>query len=285
MSRSHVVDSLTAAEFLDDHLRPGRPVVVRGTLNGWKVPPPWDLASLRERFGDYEVPLFDTLFELEELVTFADYVDTHTGTGQDGGTSIPPYLRWFTRQRQDQTITADDAFEQLADDWAMPSWLPEDDYVFPPADGRLDPTRDLFPAKGLFVCGTGGRTRLHVDPWASDACLCQAAGDKRFIMYPPETGALLTDGEGGTVDLDDPDDARFPRWREAVPVLDEVLSPGDAIFIPQGWYHTAVALQDSVSLTWNFTHRVHQERFEAYVRSGGDADPVVSYFISGGERP
>ncbi|MFC4494866.1 cupin-like domain-containing protein [Streptomyces ovatisporus] len=287
MSRSHVVDSLTATDFLHKHLEPGLPVVVRGTLNGWRVPPPWGLTWLKERFGDCEVPLFDTLFAMEELVTFGDYVDTHTGmdTGLDENTSIPPYLRWFTQQSKDQMITADEAFEELADYWAVPSWLPQGDYVFPPASGQLDATRDSFPARGMFVCGTGGRTRLHVDPWASDACLCQVTGDKRFIMFPPEAGEFLTDGNGGTVDLDEPDGTRFPEWRRAVPALDEVLSPGDAIFIPQGWYHTAIALTDSVSLTWNFTHRVHEERFGAYLSSGGEADPVVAYFMSNDERP
>lgn len=282
MPGTYVVESLTAEDFLADHLAPGRPVVVRGTLNSWKVPPPWGLTWLKERFGDYEVPLFDTLFSMEELVTFADYVDTHTGRGED--TSVPPYLRWFTQQQHDQMLTADEAFGELADDWDVPSWLPRGDFVFPPAPGPLDATRDPFPAKGMFVCGAGGRTRLHVDPWASDACLCQVTGDKRFVMFPPEAGQFLTDGAGGTVDLDAPDAERFPDWEKAVPVLDEVLSPGDAIFIPQGWYHTAIALQDSVSLTWNFTHRVHEERFAAYLRSGGGNEPVVSYFISGDWR-
>lgn len=280
MSRSQVVESLSATDFLHSYLEPGRPVVVRGALNGWKVPPPWGLAYLKERFGDCEVSLFDTLFALEEVTTFADYVDDFTG--RQDSTGIPPYLRWFTRQSHDQMICADDAFEEMADDWSVPSWLPEEDYVFPPAAGRLDATRDAFPARGLFVCGTGGRTRLHVDPWASDACLCQVTGSKRFIMFPPEAGEFLSDGDGGTVDLDRPDGTRFPEWERAVPVLDEVLSPGDAIFIPSGWYHTAIALEDSVSLTWNFAHRVHEERFETHLRSGGDSDPVVAYFMSNG---
>ncbi|MCZ7412939.1 cupin-like domain-containing protein [Streptomyces sp. WMMC897] len=281
MAPSHVVEALSAADFLRNHLEPGQPVVVRGSLNGWRVPPPWRLQDLKERFRDAEVSLFDTLFTLEEVATFGDYIDEHTGQGDAG---IPPYLRWFTQQSHDQMIVADDAFAELADDWSMPSWLPEGDYLLPPAAGPVNASRDRFPARGMFVCGQGGRTRLHVDPWASDACLCQVTGRKRFIMYGPETGEFLTDSEGGTVDLDHPDESRFPRWKQAVPTLDEVLSPGDAIFIPQGWYHTAIALDDSVSLTWNFTHRVHEERFDTFLRSGGGEDPVISYFLGDVEK-
>ncbi|MCF6522527.1 cupin-like domain-containing protein [Streptomyces sp. JJ36] len=276
MSHPHVVESLSPAEFLNRHLGPGQPVVVRGALDGWPEPPPWHLEDLARKFGDHEVTLFDTLFALEEVATFAEYVDRHTGAAVQG---VPPYLRWFTRQSDEQMMEADEAFAELAEDWTMPSWLPRGDYVFPPAEGPVDAARDRFPARGLFVCGRGGRTRLHVDPWASDACLCQVTGRKRFVMYAPGQGPLLSDAEG-VVDLDAPDETRFPRWKEAVPTLDEVLAPGDAIFIPSGWYHTAVALDDSVSLTWNFTHRVHEERFAAHLRAGGGSDPVVAYFLN-----
>lgn len=269
--------ALSPGQFLEDFLAPGRPVVVRGALGSWPAAPPWELGELTRRFGDAPVPVFDTLFSLRRVLRFADFVAAHTGPTVAG---VPPYpyLRWYTRYSHETLLPwADEAFAALAGEWSMPSWLPESDYVFPRWRGPVDAARDAFPARGLFVCGTGGRTRLHIDPWASDACLCQVTGSKRFMMYPPTTGELLADG-AATVDLDQPDELRFPRWRQAVPVLDEILYPGDAIFIPAGWYHAAVAQADSVSITWNFIHRVHEDRFAAYLRSGGETDPVVSYF-------
>jgi hypothetical protein len=268
------VGSLDSPEFVEGFLRPGRPVVVRGALTAWSAAPPWDLGGLTERFGDYPVPIYDTLFSLQQVASFRDYVAAHTGSSVR---DVPPYLRWFTRQSRDRLPWADRAFTELADEWAMPSWLPDADYVFPATRGRADASRDAFPAKGLFVCGAGGRTRLHVDPWASDACLCQVTGSKRFIMYPAQARDLLTAGNA-TVDLDNPDERRFPRWRDATAVLDEVLHPGDAIYIPAGWFHTAIALSDSVSITWNFVHRTNEDRFVSYLRSGGAADPTVAFF-------
>jgi hypothetical protein len=267
-------EQLTADRFFHDFLEPNRPVVVRGALASWGATPPWDLATLDARFGSHPVPLYDTLFSLQRVATFSDYVAAHTGTATTG---VPPYLRWFAKQSNDRMPWADKAFAELSGEWAMPSWLPDADYLFPRTRGTVDAATHAFPAKGIFVCGTEGRTRLHVDPWASDACLCQVTGSKRFRMYPPSSGALLSD-RTGVVNPDEPDDARFPRWRDAVPVIDEVLHPGDAIFIPAGWFHSAVALTDSVSITWNFVHEVHEKRFSAYLRSGGTADPIVTYF-------
>jgi hypothetical protein len=159
----------------------------------------------------------------------------------------------------------------------MPDWLPDSGYVFPETSGPVDAARDRFPGQGLFVCGRGGRTRLHVDPWVSDACLCQTTGRKRVIMFAPEAGDVLEAG-GEVVDVDEPDERAFPHWHEAKPDFDEVLHPGDAVFIPAGWYHTAIALDDSVSITWNFVHELHGDRFERYLRAGGAEDPTVAFF-------
>jgi hypothetical protein len=242
------VASLSADEFVIRFLAPREPVHVRGA-EGWAWAPEWSLAELVRRFGEHRVPLYDSLFALRGLSTFADYVARYTGRSAAGE---PPYLRWYTRQGPQRMPWADAAFAELAELWAMPAWLPRSGYLLPWSGG--DATRDPFPAKGLFVCGAGGRTRWHVDPWASDACLCQATGDKRVLVFAP--GA---------------DHSTPPR-------LDVLLHPGDCLYLPAGWPHSAVALSDSVSITWNFVHEVHREPFERYLRSGGAADPVVRHF-------
>lgn len=263
-------------QFTKEFLAPGRPLLARDAMAGSAWAPPWSLSILARRFGQCRVPLYDTLFSLQGLSTFGGYVAQHTG---EGVTGVPPYLRWFARQSADRLPWADAAFEDLEGEWSVPSWLPVSDYILPATMTAVDAARDPFPAKGLFVCGRGGRTRLHVDPWVSDACLCQMTGSKRLIMFPPEAQEMLGDAEG-LIDLDAPDERRFPNWRDARPELDEVLQPGDAAFIPAGWLHTAVALEDSVSITWNFVHETASERFDSYLRGGGADDPTVRYFTS-----
>jgi hypothetical protein len=261
-------------EFIDAYLAGNKPLVARGCLR-WPVLPPWDLGLLARKFGDYHVPVFDTLFEMQRVVRFGEYVASITD--ERPGEEPPPYMRWYSRQRRVQLICADEAFAALAESWAVPAWLPSADYVFPAIKENADPVRDRFPAKGIFVCPAGGRTRLHVDPWASDAFLCQVTGEKRFKMYPPRAARFLSDGES-VVDIDQPDAARFPQWKSIAPALDVTLYPGDGIFIPAGWFHAAVALTPSVSITWNFVHAVNADRFAVYVESGGSADPTVKYF-------
>jgi hypothetical protein len=270
-----VVDALDNDTFFEDYFQPGRPVLVRGAVSAWGTPPPWRFDWLTERFAHHRVPLYDTLFGVTGVTTFARYVERYTASKRS---SMPPYLRWFVRQHTGDLPWSDEAFRELESDWRAPAWLPDSDFVFP-RFRHADPVRDGFPGKGLFVCGRGGRTRLHTDPWATDAVLWQTTGTKRVTLYSPDAGHLLA-RDGAVVDLEKPDDERFPRWRSAVPVIDEVLQPGDMLFIASGWYHAAVALEDSVSLTWNFVHATHQARFDRYLKDGGGADRTVEYFLS-----
>jgi len=71
----------------------------------------------------------------------------------------------------------------------------------------------------------------------------QLSGRKRFIIFPPEDWPCLYPypvhhdlDRRSQVDLDKPDDARFPRWREARGMIVE-LNPGDCLYIPPLWWH------------------------------------------------
>ena len=77
-----------------------------------------------------------------------------------------------------------------------------------------------------------------------DVFVLQVAGEKRWMIHEPVHPAPLRDQE-------------WTRYRPAVeraaagePVLDAVLHPGDALYLPRGWLHSAEALGDvSVHLT------------------------------------
>lgn len=102
----------------------------------------------------------------------------------------------------------------------------------------------------------------HYDAMENIACC--AVGRRRFTVFPPEQVANLYPGPleptpGGqvvsVVDFAHPDFERYPRFRDALAAAQTaVLEPGDAIFIPNLWWHHVQALQPFnvlVNYWWN----------------------------------
>ncbi len=94
-----------------------------------------------------------------------------------------------------------------------------------------------------------------------DNVACVVFGRRKFTVFPPDQIANLyvgptLDAPGGvpisTVDLNQPDLERFPKFAEALEVAQQAtLEPGDAIFIPTPWWHAVESL-DQINVLINY---------------------------------
>ena len=99
---------------------------------------------------------------------------------------------------------------------------------------------------------------IHSDP--ADNIACVVAGQRRFTLFAPECLPDLAMGPfdptpaGTPISMADPrspDLNKYPRFGRALEVSQQaLLEPGDAIFIPYGWYHHVQSL-DPVSMLVN----------------------------------
>ena len=120
------------------------------------------------------------------------------------------------------------------------------------------PILDASVAPRIWL-GTAFTTPAHFDESSNVACV--VAGRRRFTLFPPEQIANLYIGPldfapTGTpmsmVRLAEPDEARFPRFREALAAAQVAeLEPGDAIYIPGLWWHHVESL-DKVNALVNY---------------------------------
>lgn len=107
----------------------------------------------------------------------------------------------------------------------------------------------------------GNRIRVAAHYDAKENIACCVAGRRRFTLYPPDQIAGLYPGPfeltpAGTpvsmVDAQAPDLTRFPLYAEAARhASSATLKPGDAIYIPYGWWHGVESL-DPVSILVNY---------------------------------
>ncbi|WP_426689247.1 cupin-like domain-containing protein [Rhodanobacter ginsengiterrae] len=116
------------------------------------------------------------------------------------------------------------------------------DHALPFLDAQIQPRLWL---------GNRVTTPAHFDEYANIACV--VCGSRRFTLFPPGqvrnlyVGPLDFAPTGAAISmarLDQVDDPRFPRLREALAHAQVTeLLPGDAIFVPPLWWHHVTSLQ------------------------------------------
>jgi hypothetical protein len=110
--------------------------------------------------------------------------------------------------------------------------------------------------------GNAVKVNTHFDLACNIACV--AGGRRRFTLFPPDEIANLyiapldftpSGAPVSLVQLTRPDHDRFPRYAQALRhALQAELDPGDALFIPFGWWHHVESLTPFnvlVNYWWN----------------------------------
>jgi hypothetical protein len=224
-----------ADDFYERHYATLSPVVLTGLLRDWPALSRWTPAWLKSRFGDVEVaavygraqdpsPDLNTP-SLTRAVRLGDFVDDVLAAGESNDLYLVAQARNIER------------------DALHPLW---DDVRWDPA--LLDPARRAGAAALWF--GPGGTvTSMHHD--TANILLCQVYGEKRVTLAAPWEPALEPLRRGVYADFDPESDAppaADVRLRRAT------LTPGDALFIPAGWWQHVRAMSVSISLgLTNFT--------------------------------
>jgi hypothetical protein len=96
---------------------------------------------------------------------------------------------------------------------------------------------------------------MHFDGENAHATVTEIYGDKEMVMYPPSDGAYLypdpkVPNKSQIADPHTIDVERFPLQAKATQHRG-IIGPGDMVFIPSKWWHTARALSPSISVGMN----------------------------------
>jgi hypothetical protein len=218
-------------EFLARFFVPGIPAIFPDVVPRWPAFGRWSCRDFEARFGDVDVEA--SVGRRTEPDPDADWERVRQ--------TMP--MRALLRLMQapgcgnDVYVIAKNAIlrnpklQPLLDDIDLPVDL------FGP---RPDPMR-----MSLWIGPAGTHTPLHHD--GDNAMFFQVVGRKRFRLAPPESLGLLDRSRGV-----------YSRWELAAgPGADDPvetfveieLRPGDALFLPAGWWHQVDALDLSMSVS------------------------------------
>ena len=247
-----VVSELSGVEFFERYYTKNRPVLLKAAVTASEAVRRWSPVYFRERFGtvpveitasrnrddDYELHFRQTL----RTVTLAEFVDRLSTESETNDFYLVARNYFFDNP----------ALRGLRDDLAPP---PE---IIDVTDGSPGTAKLWFGPKGTV-------TPLHFDEHS--ILFTQVHGRKQFKLIPsfdhPYMYARNTFYSG--VDASNVDLSRFPLFQN-VSMAEVVVEPGDALFLPVGWWHWARSLDVSISVTFS-SFRVHDRN--TALRSAG----------------
>jgi len=227
------VQNLSSDEFLDHFYAPSRPALIAGEVAGWPVIERWTPEYLAQTIGNAEI---------EYQGGRSDSADFELNKDQHKRT-LP--FRRFIELATDESAGNDlyiTAYNSARNTDALAPLQAE--------LGSLD--KYLTQAPGMMWIGPKGTfTPLHHD--LTNNLLVQLVGTKRLHLLPPgETGKLYNHRHvfSEVHDITDPRQIQRCPLASDARAVEIVLNPGDALFIPVGWWHQVRSETFSVMMTY-----------------------------------
>ena len=123
-------------------------------------------------------------------------------------------------------------------------------------------------------------SEIHQDPLGTSAWNTSVQGHKRWILIPPADGLYKKFARGKHLMKKGEDDEAihyfdfiWPRLKEAErnklpPIIECIQYPGETMFVPGGWWHSVINLDNTIAITENVCNHGNFDRVWTQTRKG-----------------
>jgi len=219
---------LTREEFIENYLKPKKPVVLKDLADQWPATQKWTFDFFIENYGYLEVPVIGpdyhkpgpTYMKSNVTMTFGEYLNIIR--------KEPTKYRVFLWNILDHAkeLAKDVSNPDICDGWV-------DNYPF------------------MFFGGAGAITGLHYDIDCSHVFHTHFWTRKHIVLFDQTQNPYLYQHPftvQSHVNPLQPDYDRFPALQKATG-HETILEHGETLFIPSMWWHYIVYLEGGYSLS------------------------------------
>ncbi|KAI9297899.1 Clavaminate synthase-like protein, partial [Neoconidiobolus thromboides FSU 785] len=223
--------NLSYKEFIEEYELPNKPVIITDIVNKWPAFNKWN--------EDYLMENFDTQDFIAESVNI----------------KLKNYFQYSNNNRDESPIYLFDKHftkncPNIDKDFEVPEYFKDDLFSLLGEDKRPD-------YRWLIIGPKRSGSTFHKDPNATSAWNAVITGSKKWILFPPNQlpPGVFTNSDESEVTSP----VSIMEWHlnyyklaQEYQPIEAICKAGEIMFVPSGWWHLVVNLDDSIAITQNY---------------------------------